>query len=149
MILDMILSDHKAGRDLFALAGNSVFEGYAERADLFERFNALWTAHADMMDEAVYPVLAEVTHQTKSLEEIRNGQRELRKMIASLAARAADRSNPNDHWFADFHRMKPIYERQVDREEILIASMIQEDLKPEQIARMTVAARQIRAGRGA
>jgi hypothetical protein len=144
MILDTILSDHKAGRDLFALAGNSTFEGYAERADLFERFNALWTAHADMMDEAVYPVLAEVTHQTKSLEEIRNGQRELRKMIASLAARAADRSNPNDHWFADFHRMKPIYERQVDREEILIASMIQEDLKPEQIARMTVAARQIR-----
>src|SRR5690348_4748274 len=27
MILDTILSDHKAGRDLFALAGNSVFEG--------------------------------------------------------------------------------------------------------------------------
>ena len=39
MILDIILSDHKAGRDLFALAGNSVFEGYAERADLFERFD--------------------------------------------------------------------------------------------------------------
>ena len=40
MILDTILSDHQAGRDLFALAGNSAFEGYAERADLFERFNA-------------------------------------------------------------------------------------------------------------
>ena len=69
-------------------------------------------------------------------------------MIASLAARAADRSNTSDHWFADFHRLKPVYERQVDREETLIAAMIQEDLKPEQIARMTVAARQIREGRG-
>ena len=45
MILDIILSDHKAGRDLFSLAGNSVFEGYAERADLFERFDRLWPAH--------------------------------------------------------------------------------------------------------
>jgi hypothetical protein len=148
MILDTILSDHQAGRDLFALAGNSVFEGYAERADLFERFNAIWSAHADMMDEAVYPVLADVTHRTDALEEIRKGQRELRGMIASLAARAADRSNANDHWFADFHRLKPVYERQVDLEDTLIASMIQEDLKPEQIARMTVAARQIRERRG-
>jgi hypothetical protein len=148
MILDTILSDHKAGRDLFALAGNSTFEGYAERADLFQRFNAMWTAHVDMMDEVVLPVLAEVTHRTEALGEIRNGQRELREMIASLAARAGDESNTNDHWFADFHRLKPVYERQVDREETLIAAMIQEDLKPEQIARMTVAARQIRAGRG-
>ena len=144
MILDTILSDHKAGRDLFALAGNSTFEGYAERADLFERFNAIWSAHADMLDEAVYPVLAEVTHRTDALEEIRNGQRELREMIASLAARAGDESNTNDHWFADFHRLKPVYERQVDREDMLIAAMIQHDLKPEQIARMTVTARQIR-----
>ena len=53
MILDIILSDHKAGRDLFSLAGNSVFEGYAERADLFERFDRLWTAHADMMEAYV------------------------------------------------------------------------------------------------
>jgi hypothetical protein len=149
MILDTILSDHQAGRDLFALAGNSTFEGYAERADLFERFNAIWSAHADMMDEAVYPVLAEVTHRTEALEEIRNGQRELREMIASLAARAADRSNTSDHWFADFHRLKPLYERQVDREETLLTHMIQHDLKPEQIARMTVAARGIREGRGA
>lgn len=148
MILDTILSDHQAGRDLFALAGNSVFEGYAERADLFERFNAMWTAHADMMDGAVYPVLAEVTHRTEALEEFRKGQRELHGMIASLAARAGDRSNTSDHWFADFHRLKPVYEHQVDREETLIAAMIQEDLKPEQIARMTVAARQIREGRG-
>jgi hypothetical protein len=148
MILDTILADHKAGRDLFALAGNSTFEGYAERADLFQRFNALWNAHADMMDEAVLPVLAEVTHQTEALDEIRSGQRELRKMIASLAARAADRSNTSDHWFADFHRLKPVYERQVDREDMLVAAMIQHDLKPEQIARMTVAARVMREGRG-
>jgi len=148
MILDTILSDHQAGRDIFALAGNSVFEGYAERADLFDRFKALWTAHSDMMDEAVFPVLAEVTHQTGPLDEIREGQRELREMIASLAERAADRSNTNDHWFADFHRLKPIYENQIDREETLIAAMIQHDLQPEQIARMTVAARGIRLGRG-
>jgi hypothetical protein len=149
MILDTILSDHQAGRDLFARAGNSTFEGYAERADLFQRFNAMWTAHADMMDEVVYPVLTEVTHRTEPLDEIRNGQRELREMIASLAARAADRSNTSDHWFADFHRLKPVYEHQVDREDTLIAAMIQEDLKPEQIARMTVAARQMRERRGA
>jgi hypothetical protein len=148
MILDMILADHKAGRDLFALAGNSTFEGYAERADLFQRFNAMWTAHGDMMDEVVYPVLAEATHRTEALEEMRNGQRELREMIASLAARAADESNTNDHWFADFHRLKPVYEHQVDREDTLIAAMIQHDLKPEQIARMTVAAREMREGRG-
>jgi hypothetical protein len=148
MILDIIQSDHMAGRDLFALAGNSAFEGYAERADLFERFNALWTAHVDMMDEVVYPVLAEVTHRVEALEEIRKGQRELRAMIASLAVRAADRSNTSDHWFADFHRLKPVYERQVDREDTLITGMIQHDLKPEQIARMTVAARQIRERRG-
>ncbi len=148
MILDTIQSDHMAGRDLFALAGNSTFEGYAERADLFQRFNAIWSAHADMMDEAVYPVLAEVTHRTEALDEIRRGQRELCKMIASLAARAADRSNTSDHWFGDFHRLKPVYEHQVDREDMLVASMIQEDLKPEQIARMTVAARQIRERRG-
>ena len=149
MILDTLLADHQAGRDIFALAGNSVFEGYAERADLFDRFKALWSAHADMMGGAVFPVLAEVTHQTGPLDEIREGQRELREMIASLAERAADRSNPNDHWFADFHRLKPLYERQVDREETLLTHMIQHDLKPEQIARMTVAARGIRVGRGA
>ena len=148
MILDIIQSDHMAGRDLFALAGNSAFEGYAERADLFERFNALWAAHVDMMDEVIYPVLAEVTHRVEALEEIRKGQRELRAMIASLAVRAADRSNTSDHWFADFHRLKPVYERQVDREDTLITGMIQHDLKPEQIARMTVAARQIRERRG-
>ena len=148
MILDTILSDHKAGRDLFALAGNSTFEGYAERADLFQRFNALWSAHADMMDEAVYPVLAEVTHRAEPLEEIRTGQRELREMIASLAARAADKSNENDQWFADFHRLKPLFERQGDREDTLVASMIQQDLKPEQIARMTVTAQETREKRG-
>jgi hypothetical protein len=101
-----------------------------------------------MMDEVVYPVLAEATHRAEALEEMRNGQRELREMIASLAARAADESNTNDHWFADFHRLKPVYEHQVDREDTLIAAMIQHDLKPEQIARMTVAAREMREGRG-
>lgn len=65
-------------------------------------------------------------------------------MIASLAARAADNSNENDQWFADFHRLKPLFERQVDREDTLVASMIQQDLKPDQIARMTVTARGMR-----
>lgn len=148
MILDIILSDHKAGRDLFALAGNSVFEGYAERADLFERFDKLWTAHAEMMDEAVFPVLAEVTHRAEPLDQMRQGQDELRGIIAGLAARAADRSNENDQWFADFHRLKPLFERQVDREDTLVASMIQQDLQPEQIARMTVTAQGIREKRG-
>ena len=144
MILDIILSDHKAGRDLFALAGNSVFEGYAERADLFERFDKLWTAHADMMDKAVFPVLSEVAHRAEPLEQIRQGQHELRGMIAGLAARAADKSNENDNWFTDFHRLKPLFERQVDREDTLVASMIQQDLKPEQIARMTMTAQGMR-----
>ena len=99
---------------------------------------ALWTAHADMMDEAVFPVLAEVTHRAEPLEEIRAGQHELRGMIARLAARAADKSNENDHWFADFHRLKPLFERQVDREDTLIAFDDPAGLKPEQIARMTI-----------
>ena len=68
----------------------------------------------------------------------------MRAAAIRLAARAADKSNENDQWFADFHRLKPLFERQVDREDTLIASMIQQDLQPEQIARMTMTAEGMR-----
>lgn len=148
MILDRMLTDHQAGRDFFALAGNSVFEGYTERAGLFSRFADLWTAHADMMDEAVFPVLAEDADRSEALARLRDGQRRLRGAIADLARRAADETVANDHWFADFHRLKQEYEQQTELEQTLVVRMIQEDLSPDQIARMTHAGDRIRTGRG-
>jgi len=140
----MILADHQAAREIFAVTGNSVFEGYAERADEFERFRTLWRAHDAMMEEAVFPILAEVAQHTESLDRIRTRQRDLREMIATLAHDAADPSHTNDHWFEGFERLRRLFDAQAAEEQMLIVGMIRHDLSADQIARMSDAAQRIR-----
>lgn len=82
------------------------------------------------------------------MDQLREGQRRLRGTIADLARRAADESVANDRWFADFQRLKQEYEQQIELEQALVVPMIQEDLSPDRIARMTEAGDRIRAERG-
>jgi hypothetical protein len=153
MILELIHADHRAGREVFAVAGNSTFEATDERKAVFDRFSRLWSAHDAMMNRVVYP---EIEHELGPVEAVANGrghQKTVEALIADLAARA-DASNDQDLrrdpslWFADFERLKDAFERQCAIEAEAIVPLIQHRLGPERIGNLTRAARELRANSG-
>lgn len=153
MILELIQADHRAGREIFAVAGNSTFEATAERKAVFDRFNRLWNAHDAMMNRIVYPQIEEEIGRNPAVEDGRSNQATVEELIADLSARAGA-SNDQDLfrnpslWFADFERLKAAFERQCDLEAEAIMPLIQHRLSPERIGNLTRAARELRSGIG-
>lgn len=143
MIADIIFADHQGAREALAVAGNAAFDAHDERAGEFRRFAHLWESHVVMMEDAVYPVLAECLGRDTVVTAARDSQREIGALVAGMA----ERSEAGDHgpWMADFERLKALFERQVDREARLV-SLVVHVVPAEAIARMSRRARAIRDG---
>lgn len=153
MILELIQADHRAGREVFAVAGNSAFEATDERKAVFDRFSRLWAAHDAMMARIVYPQIEQEVGRVEAVEEGRGHQAAVEALIADLAARAGE-SNDQDlyrHpslWFADFERLKAAFERQCAIEAEEVVPLIQRRLSPERVGNLTRAAREMRSAGG-
>lgn len=153
MIIEQIHSDHRAGREIFAVAGNSTFEAAGERADVFARLHDLWTAHDAMMSQVVYPELERIAGRLGVVENAMGQQRIVEDIIADLARRAEasnDQSLSQDPslWFADFERVKAAFERLCALESDEIAPLLQTRLDPDRLAHLTQAARELRLRHG-
>ncbi|HYD31076.1 MAG TPA: hemerythrin domain-containing protein [Azospirillaceae bacterium] len=141
MIADVILDDHQAVREIFAVAGNAAIEAFGERAQEFRRFGRLWEAHAAMMDEVVYPPLAEAVGRAPAALAARGRQREIAARVADLAARAE--AGMEEDWDTDFEELKALFERQVD-DECAVVGQIVSRLAPGTLAEMSRRGRAIR-----
>lgn len=153
MIIEQIHSDHRAGREIFAVAGNSTFEAAGERADVFARLRDLWTAHGAMMSQVVYPELERAAGRPGAIDDARGQQRVVEGIIADLARRAEasnDQSLSQDPslWFVDFERLKAEFERLCAMEADAIAPLLQTRLDPDRLAHVTRAARELRLRHG-
>lgn len=145
MIVDLILDDHQAAREIFAVAGNAPQPSDDERAEEFRRFATLWAAHGAMMAEVIYPHTLEATGRGDIVEPARALQQQVAAMVADLAARAPV---GHDHgpWLADFERLKAAFERECDLEDMGIVPLLR-SLPPERIARLSREGRDIREAR--
>jgi hypothetical protein len=143
MIVDMILADHQAGREIIAVAGNSVQPGDQERADEFARFRGLWQAHTAMMEEVVYPAVGETAGGQGVIGAIRANQRVVGELAEKLAKIEADRDlNRRDEafsrsWLVDFQRLREVFDHQVALESGHIVGLIMGSLPADRIGDMS------------
>jgi hypothetical protein len=145
-VADVIADDHRAGREIFAIAGNMPQQGDAGRLAEMERFHALWDAHNAMMEEVVYPVLEGA--RADLAQEGRARQREAGDLLADLAARAGASAGVEGDWLAGFERFKDLFDHQVALEEAQVITAILRELPPQDVAHLTEGARELRARRG-
>jgi hypothetical protein len=152
LITDLMREDHEAGREIFAVAGNSPFEATAEREAALSHLVRLWRAHGAMMEEAVLPALDGTFENPGALSDVRERQATVAELAADLARRA-DRSNDQDLgdpslWYTDFERLKATFEEQCLIEAGTLIPLLQHDLAPERIGVLTRTARAVRLREG-
>lgn len=143
MIVDVILDDHQAVREMMAVAGNAPLPADEERAIEFGRFRKRWHVHGAMMEKAVYPILLKRIDAAEAgiIEEAKRLHATVEAMAADLE-RQEERHMPN--WQDAFERLKSALERQCDLEAISITSLILSAVPSDDKALMMHTARTVR-----
>lgn len=143
MIADQIQTDHAVGREIFAVTGNAAHDADVERAKEFNRLSAVWRAHGAVLEEVILPELAQLPAHRNLVADLRACQQEVAQRIDDLARRAPS-EGPDQHWLADFERLKAASEQQCTIEATRLIRAILEDLPPERIAHLSREGRRVR-----
>lgn len=123
MIADLIQSDHRAGRELFAAVGNAPQQAWAEREGEMRALAGRWQAHTAMLEQAVLRRLPADERVTSVAE----GSRRVAAMADDLARRAPQR-DADHRWLADFETLRALFDTQCGREETVLLPLIRDVL---------------------
>lgn len=145
MIAQTIVSDHDAGKEVFAVVGNAAQPAWEERAGEMQALSRLWEMHGVMLERAVFPRLGDAGGL---VEDLRSLQHRVAASAADLAQRGAERDS-DGRWLADFESLKRLFDEQCRREDSKLVPLIRDRVTPEQVAEMTRAARALRQPRAA
>ncbi|WP_207481468.1 hemerythrin domain-containing protein [Arenibaculum pallidiluteum] len=145
-VVEVIVDDHRAAREMYAEAGNAPQQANSERADKVAQLGALWRAHNAMMSEVVYPALQAV--DAELARSARERQDEVAMRLAALASGAGAEAGLAGDWLADFERFKAVLEEQCRIEDTQVVAAIRNALPPDETARLTRAALDLRRAQG-
>jgi len=145
-VLEIIVEDHGAARELYAEAGNAAQQADLQRAGNVARLRALWSAHNAMMSDLVYPALAEV--DAALVRRATERQDQTATLLEHLAAHGDAPAGIAGDWLAAFERFKTTLEHQCRLESTEVTAAIRDRLPPPAIARLTEAALALRREKG-